>query len=832
MEALPVVLLAFANATEPHLSLLKAESAALWNALAPLKHTGRLEVAREESTELAELHEALLAHGDRLVVFHYAGHASGTTLELEGGAAHADGVARLLGRQRGLKLVVLNGCATRDQAALLLEAGVAAVIATAVPIGDEKAARFSAALYEALAAGRSIPEAFETARGVVESAFGGAAGTGITFTRGVGGARAGDAVARAGVEWGLHVHPGAADDVAQWRLPEARAAWRVALSDTRGPLRDVDGAPVEVERLEPQRTVAALACATCGCTTQGVADGAPCPVCGAATGARAPVTTTLAEARVPMQVDEAAARRAVLAWATPTGPAPRVTLTPVEVPYWVLDLDTRTTVTGDRGLPQALATAVPTLDWEPVTAVVDLQLARYLIAAGPMPAAGPADARWYWELNAAAPARDAGGGAALPAGTARVVLDRPLQSAFEVASAHLADALEAEVAERLGGVARRNVETDTRYRRVAARTVLLPHWCAVVADGGATRHCMVNGQTGAVRAMALGAALPALAARDQGGSRDMAERTYEPGTSPARPDLRIAAFSGIGIGLMVGVLLGLSISPVVGYFIGAVGTGLAALLGLNDRHFSAAKGVRIGAFGFATVAGAAIGIYARTHDVFARSLQEQKAEIERVGYRPEEALAIMSARLGLRGVEEASSATPAPRRPFGFDNPGVMLPRPDIAPPKAAGGAARSADPSAFARTNLFGSEISLGTCSELRLPNEDTITDSELVAAMEQVKEWKSVVASVTVQFVPGERKPVLLAARDVACDAANRPRPRPSAAQCRTLRSASAPVATVEAAFRAVPGLAAAETALQSLPEGSQPAVRRLLIDVACQL
>ena len=67
------------------------------------------------------------------------------------------------------------------------------------------------------------------------------------------------------------------------------------------------------------------------------------------------------------------------------------------------------------------------------------------------------------------------------------------------------------------------------------------------------------------------------------------ERTYEPGAPNPGASLAVSVFSGASVGLMVGVLLALSVSPVVGIFISALATGLAVLLGLNDQHFSNAR---------------------------------------------------------------------------------------------------------------------------------------------------------------------------------------------------------------------------------------------------
>ena len=85
------------------------------------------------------------------------GHADGDRLLLQSAfeSAPAYGLATLLGQQRGLKLVFLNGCSTRPHVKRLLDAGVPAVIATARPIDDAVAAEFAAAFYQASTTGSS-----------------------------------------------------------------------------------------------------------------------------------------------------------------------------------------------------------------------------------------------------------------------------------------------------------------------------------------------------------------------------------------------------------------------------------------------------------------------------------------------------------------------------------------------------------------------------------------------------------------------------------------------------------------------------------------------------
>jgi len=277
---LPLVYLAFANAEEAHLGLLKRESREVYRALQPLEQDGKIAIRREESSAFGELYEDLLVHGENLVVFHYGGHANGEMLALEGGGGNAVGLARLLGQQRSLELVFLNGCATQGHVDLLLEAGVPAVIATSVPIGDQKAQEFSAAFYAALAEGRSVAQAFESGRGFVEGQHG-AGGAAPQFTRAV---HWDGKTAKAPVlEWGLFIRADGADELERWRLPQALARWRVQLDDGRGPLRNLAGDPQPIEHRLPVRTVVACRCRVCATASTGGADPeSACPVCGSA----------------------------------------------------------------------------------------------------------------------------------------------------------------------------------------------------------------------------------------------------------------------------------------------------------------------------------------------------------------------------------------------------------------------------------------------------------------------------------------------------------------------------------------------------------------------
>ena len=155
------------------------------------------------------------------------------------------------------------------------------MIATSVPIGNQKAHEFSTAFYTALMNGKSIADAFDAARGFLEGKYSGSGGIGVTISRGIDLGAVEDSPQ---VAWGLFTREDAAADLAQWRLPDARAAWRVQLTDTRGPLRDLSGEPQIIEQRRPARALPALRCGRCGTATtnagQPGATAASCPVCG------------------------------------------------------------------------------------------------------------------------------------------------------------------------------------------------------------------------------------------------------------------------------------------------------------------------------------------------------------------------------------------------------------------------------------------------------------------------------------------------------------------------------------------------------------------------
>lgn len=173
----PLIILSFANDKDDYLPMVIRERKNIFKTLQNHHDKGYVQVHKEENTSIADIFDLFNHYNDRIVVFHYGGHAGSTHLQLEtqGGEsqlADAVGLAQLMGQQKKLQLVFLNGCATRKQVDLLLSNGVKAVIATSVPIQDQMATEFAEQFYNALASQATLEKAFQVARAFVSSKYG------------------------------------------------------------------------------------------------------------------------------------------------------------------------------------------------------------------------------------------------------------------------------------------------------------------------------------------------------------------------------------------------------------------------------------------------------------------------------------------------------------------------------------------------------------------------------------------------------------------------------------------------------------------------------------
>lgn len=207
MKRRPVALTIYANDQDAYLEMLEAEQHAIDDALTTLDDDGFIKLHKESFTSSNRLIELAIRYHGRIILLHYAGHASGTQLSLKGGGGHQKGLAQLL---KGIPFVFLNGCASNGHVEALLDNGVKAVIATSVAIGDSKALEFSSHLYQMLAKGHTLGEAFDMAKQGLELKHGEktpSVGRGLKIRRNQ---------EKNVFEWGLYT---AQENIYNWKLP-------------------------------------------------------------------------------------------------------------------------------------------------------------------------------------------------------------------------------------------------------------------------------------------------------------------------------------------------------------------------------------------------------------------------------------------------------------------------------------------------------------------------------------------------------------------------------------------------------------------------------------
>ncbi len=216
----PVIFLAFANDHQSYLYKLTEEQDGIRTALENAEREGLCEVVYETDTDVDKIFRVFDKYQDRIAVFHYGGHAEDYTLLLKAADgsrqyANSDGLTAFLAAQKGLQLVFINGCCSKQQAEKLRNLGVPAVVGTAQPIDDAAATILSTQFYESLAAGRTIAQSWQAAEAKVKTRTDAAVGY-----RAVWPGHAKKNEGRISFPWELYICPGA-EKVEDWNLPRA-----------------------------------------------------------------------------------------------------------------------------------------------------------------------------------------------------------------------------------------------------------------------------------------------------------------------------------------------------------------------------------------------------------------------------------------------------------------------------------------------------------------------------------------------------------------------------------------------------------------------------------
>lgn len=178
LSKLPVIFIAFANDKERtsfFLKNLNREKKALRDALKKVNDK-LCEVLIETDVSIKRIWEVFQEkkYRGRICIFHFSGHADGFQLLLESTEgtheiALGGGLVSFLSKQKGLKLVFLNGCATAQLALELTNAGIGSAIGTTSAIYDSVAAELAPSFYRGLAEGIPLERAWEEALDELET---------------------------------------------------------------------------------------------------------------------------------------------------------------------------------------------------------------------------------------------------------------------------------------------------------------------------------------------------------------------------------------------------------------------------------------------------------------------------------------------------------------------------------------------------------------------------------------------------------------------------------------------------------------------------------------
>ncbi|HET6979308.1 MAG TPA: CHAT domain-containing protein [Pyrinomonadaceae bacterium] len=162
------VLLLSANPLPTSRILVDLEAREIRERLEEGPHRNRFELYQCEATRPIDIQKLMLKHGPHIV--HFCGHGHKTRqIILDGAPGRAktvdnQGLAQVFALYKHqVHLVVLNACFT-DVLARSIVQTVDYAVGSSLGIGDKAAVAFAGAFYRALGFGKSIPDAFKSAK--------------------------------------------------------------------------------------------------------------------------------------------------------------------------------------------------------------------------------------------------------------------------------------------------------------------------------------------------------------------------------------------------------------------------------------------------------------------------------------------------------------------------------------------------------------------------------------------------------------------------------------------------------------------------------------------
>ena len=166
---LPLVLSVFVNSGEgKELPCVELEQQSLLKTFSSIHE--KCSYVNLPGVTIDDFYEILIKRKDKVILFHFGGHADPKSLFFRGSRGFGTGIAQFLKRHNP-RLVFLNGCNTYEQAKDFLDIGVSAVIVTICPVPDMWAYEFARFFYLSLANEHSFEDSFIHAESVLKTKY-------------------------------------------------------------------------------------------------------------------------------------------------------------------------------------------------------------------------------------------------------------------------------------------------------------------------------------------------------------------------------------------------------------------------------------------------------------------------------------------------------------------------------------------------------------------------------------------------------------------------------------------------------------------------------------
>jgi|GEM_PF-6450615 len=167
-----IVFLAYSNSTTEQLNFLEAECKETEQIIESVPTSDALQVDSRFGVTREYIVDYLITYRERIIVFQFSGHADQDTLLFEDDATSPRGIVKLLAQCPKLKLVILNGCSTRQQVELIFREikNAPVVISTSSAVEDKKAYQYALGFWKAFyTKDESIDQAHQSGLGMALS---------------------------------------------------------------------------------------------------------------------------------------------------------------------------------------------------------------------------------------------------------------------------------------------------------------------------------------------------------------------------------------------------------------------------------------------------------------------------------------------------------------------------------------------------------------------------------------------------------------------------------------------------------------------------------------